>query len=186
MWMIHALSVAATQTRPPSDATKVNFLLVYLPLGAVFFSWVLQEIGSHLKEQKQRRRKTKVLASALSAELVGLFRRYTSTIGQYLGAAATPEELEFGFTPVQFNYFAVFDSNAAKSGLLKIEDATELVSLYVLAQGHFQDLITWTTMTPHNTVPAARLSAFRLMKQSHDELMIKFPQLVANLNAYPV
>jgi hypothetical protein len=183
--IIHVVLSAGTQAPAASDATKVNFLLVYLPLGAVFLSWVLQEIGAHLKEVRQRRRKTKVLASALSAELDGLFRRYDSTIGQYLGTAATPEELQCGFTPVQFNYFAVFDSNAAKSGLLKIEDATELVSLYVLAQGHFQDLITWAAMTSSNTIPAVRLSAFHLMKQSHNELMIKYPRLVADLSAYP-
>jgi hypothetical protein len=40
--------------------------------------------------------------------------------------------------PPRFNFFVVFDANAAATGLLKPADARDVISFYVLMKGHFE------------------------------------------------
>lgn len=84
----------------------------------------------------------KVLKASLVAEVRGVMERY-EIVGPGIRAANQWSDLQFAFQKPIFDYFAIFDANASRIGLLEEETAAQFTTLYILAKGHFQDLIFW-------------------------------------------
>jgi hypothetical protein len=197
MVILQASSELAKNPDAPQHSWWATSLLAGIPaLLGVLIGWMLGEVSNRSKdardkrrelerEARQQRRETKILALALAAELEGLFSRYISTIAETLRNTEHPQDFRAGYVPPRFNYFVVFDANASRTGLLKSEDARDLVSFYILAKGHFEDLVTWVSVLGQSIPDAGRLIMFTVMKKDNEELMRLFPSLIRRLNDYP-
>jgi hypothetical protein len=135
------------------------------------------------REEVSRIHETDVLAASLAAEIAGLMARY-EMVGELIRKAAQPDELTFGFTEPRFNYFVIFESNASKIGLLDSEDVRQLVKFYVLAKGHFEDLITWPSDLRLKTEPAAQVALFNVIKETDSKLVALKNTLLGRLYGY--
>lgn len=87
----------------------------------------------------QNRMQRRTLAKSLEAEIKALFDRYMSIVGNII--EKLPNNTPLNSTmPVKQNYFAVFDSNSHKIGLLK-EHANLVIKSYTDAKGHLDTFI---------------------------------------------
>jgi hypothetical protein len=154
-------------------------------IGGVFVGAWVTDKNNRKSERRSRTDKTQILAASIAAEISGLLRRYETAIGNRLDKIDRPEDFLFGFVPPRFNFFVVFDANAAATGLLKPADARDIISFYVLMKGHFEDLITWVSEIRHNTSDSAQFALFELIKRDHNELVSLKTDLLARLDSYP-
>ena len=177
------------------EAVTQPWLLELLkPVLYFFLGWVLSEIGTWRSERRatkreEQRDKRRVeaeraqFAAAVGAELEGLFRRYMQVAGDRLGRAQQPADLPGGFLP-RFNYFAVFDANLSKIGLLRHDDATRLVATYILAKGHMDNIITWGEFVLPSDDYVAKQNFLADLKRDHDQLVQSVPEVVTLLRGY--
>lgn len=121
----------------------------------------------------------KGLAYALAAELEALRLRYTQAHGE-----AVPNPEDYGFEEPRFNYFVVFESNAGKIGILKREDVEEVVRLYVLAKGHFENKINWAKWDTSAWPPKEKDRFIESLRRDHAELLKAVPVLCSKLKLY--
>jgi len=80
--------------------------------GVVVGAWIIDS-NNRKAEVRSRTNKTQILAASIAAEISGLFRRYEAAIGDKLDKAVRPEDFKFGLVQPRFNFFVVFDANAA-------------------------------------------------------------------------
>ena len=160
------------------------------PVLYVFLGWALSEFAAWRRERRATKREERRVeaeraqfAAAVAAELEGLFRRYMQVAGDWLGQAQMPVQFPRGFLP-RFNYFAVFDANLSKIGLLRPDDATRLVTTYILAKGHMDGLITWGEVILPSKIETTIQTFFVSLKRDHDQLVESVPQVVALLRLY--
>jgi hypothetical protein len=128
----------------------------------------------------QYRRERTSIAWSIVGELDGLRLRYLNTIGEKL-------DFSLGFAEPRFNYFAIFDGNASKIGLLDKEDALEVARVYVLAKGHFENLINymkWIADPSWNDESKRKFQ--ESMTRDHQDLLEAVPRLTARLKNYSI
>ena len=161
-----------------------SVLAAAIALIIVFKSARLAEENARRAEERQRVRDTDVLAASLFAEVWSLMHRYQTTVGRLIDEAKKAEELRFGFTAPRFNYFIVFETNASKIGLLDSEEAADGVKFYVLAKGHFEDLITWVSPSRHALDEESQQTMFGIIKKTHVDLLALKGDILGRLGKY--
>ncbi len=175
-------------------ATQPWLLELLKPVLYFFLGWVLSEISAWRGERRATKREEQTdkrrveaeraqFAAAVAAELEGLLRRYMQVAGERLGQAETSLQFPGGLLP-RFNYFAVFDANLSKVGLLRPDDATRLVATYILAKGHMDDLITWGEVIRPSQIATTIRTFFGGLKRDHQQLVESVPEVVTLLRRY--
>jgi hypothetical protein len=111
-------------------------------LGAGGFLTVLLTDWMHTHLERKR------LATVLYAEVAALWDRYSETLGTPLAHWNEGQPLPMRIQlPQRHNFFAVYDRNTDKLGLLKPREAMTLVSAYALAKGHLESISLAAEMT---------------------------------------
>ena len=104
-------------------------------LGAGGFLTVLLTEWMHTHVERKR------LATVLYAEVAALWDRYSETLGTPLVRWNEGQALPMRIQLLQrHNFFAVYDRNTDKLGLLKPQEAMTLVRAYALAKGHLESI----------------------------------------------
>ena len=104
-------------------------------LGAGGFLTVLLTEWMHTHVERKR------LATVLYAEVAALWDRYSETLGTPLVRWNDGQALPMRIRLLQrHNFFAVYDRNTDKLGLLKPQEAMALVRTYALAKGHLESI----------------------------------------------
>jgi hypothetical protein len=152
-------------------------------LFAVYLGSRLTEKSARNAEERLRLRDTDVLAASLYAEVSSVMARYR-ILGALIEKAKSPEELTFGFVEPRFNYFIVFETNAGKIGLLESAAATNVVKFYVLAKGHFEDLITWIKPIREGMTKDSQQKLFDIIKKTHSDILILQNTVLVALGHY--
>lgn len=112
-------------------ATMVAVALMYL--GEHF-----QTRREHKSAQDREKQEQRLIANALHAELTTFWDTYSKTGGKRLMEARTYNDV--GIMEITANYFAVFDGNTSKIGLLKNEHASLVIAAYLTAKSFFDSL----------------------------------------------
>jgi hypothetical protein len=93
----------------------------------------------------------KRLATVLYAEVAALWDRYSETLGTPLARWNEGQALPMRIQLLQrHNFFAVYDRNTDKLGLLKPQEAMTLVRAYALAKGHLESISLAAELTKRN------------------------------------
>ncbi len=171
-------------------ATQPWLLELLKPVLYFFLGWVLSEFAAWRRERRATKREERRVeaeraqfAAAVAAELEGLLRRYMQVAGEQLGHAETSLQFPGGLLP-RTNYFAVFDANLSKIGLLRSDDATRLVATYILAKGHMDSLITWGEVILPSQIATTIRTFFGGLKRDHQQLVESVPRVVTLLRLY--
>jgi len=114
-------------------------------LGAGGFLTVLLTDWMHTRLERKR------LATVLYAEVAALWDRYSETLGMPLAHWNEGQPLPMRIQlPQRHNFFAVYDRNTDKLGLLKLPEAMALVRAYALAKGHLESISLAAEMTKYD------------------------------------
>ena len=159
---------------------------------ALLAAWI--GIRAILKQEADRRNyerqaQQSALANALAADIKALWDRYLLVMGNTLDA--TPEgKFDTCAVLLTESYFAVFDSNADKVGLLDEEAAAAVVQAYQHAKGFVDSIRTWngilecyTSQPPQKTQHEA-LEYWDGLREEHKRLKEMKEDVLTRLAKY--
>jgi len=127
------------------EASKIVASLiekVVPPLLGVITGWWLKERSDSRRWKREKESEKKAFCSALVCEIEGIRERYMEAIGSEIEKVSSGDFLRRAVV-IKEDYFTVFEANAAKIGLLKPDDAKQVVAFYIAAKGQADSLRTY-------------------------------------------
>ncbi len=150
------------------------------PLAGVVVGWLLHEGSEWWRRRQKKGRFAKVLACEISA----VRDRYMEIAGTELEQLPVGGYVQ-GSVDIRESYFTVFESNADSLGLLKAEDAKDVVSFYMTAKGHVDSLRTYKDLNEDlNTRVEEKVRYSARMKDDHKRLRAQVDCVLAILSKY--